>query len=125
MLEERSIDEEFKVLPRLDELSLKQLALDIMESKVFTSLSLDEGSVHLVRSIFIPLIFLDQEYLYNIQDDLGMIYENYSKAGSWTINGFPMFVSCRFLNREDTKKVLEYLSVLEKQREEFMGDGDQ
>ena len=39
--------------------------------------------------------------------DVGVIYEHYAKAGSRGINGYPMFMSCLILHREDWKIIRE------------------
>ncbi len=39
--------------------------------------------------------------------DVGVIYEHYAKAGPRGINGYPMFMSCLILHREDWKIIRE------------------
>jgi hypothetical protein len=38
---------------------------------------------------------------------IGMVYEYFDKAGPRAINGYPMFMSCAFLNQKDTEYVWE------------------
>jgi hypothetical protein len=40
-------------------------------------------------------------------DSVGMIYENMSEAGPRSINGYPMFMSCKLLNKTDTETVIK------------------
>ena len=56
-----------------------------------------------------------EEYFKNI----GMIYEEFSKAGPRGINGYPTFVSCKIVSIEDTKKFIEMYKKYEKVREDF------
>lgn len=55
------------------------------------------------------------EYIRNI----GMIYEDYSKAGPRSMNGYPMFMSCQLVSIDDTKRFREMYGKYEKMREDF------
>lgn len=48
---------------------------------------------------------------------IGLIYEYLSQAGPMSMNGGPMFMSLRMLNREDTKKMFEYYETYKEIRE--------
>jgi hypothetical protein len=50
---------------------------------------------------------------------IGMIYEDHSKAGPTCINGYPIFMSCKIISQDDTKRFLEKYRKYEKMREEF------
>ena len=41
-------------------------------------------------------------------NSIGMVYEYLSKAGPMGLNGGPLFMSLRLLNKEDSQKVWEY-----------------
>jgi len=41
-------------------------------------------------------------------ESIGLVYEYISEAGPMCINGHPIFMSIRFLNIEDTKKMFDY-----------------
>lgn len=56
-----------------------------------------------------------EEYMNNI----GMIYEDYSKAAPRGINGYPMFFSCNIVSIDDTKRFREMYGKYEAIREEF------
>ena len=56
-----------------------------------------------------------EEYIKNI----GMLYEDYSKAGPRGVNGMPMFMSVNIASIEDTKRFKEMYGKYEKMREEF------
>ena len=49
-----------------------------------------------------------EEFLKNI----GMLYEENSKAGPRGINGFPMFMSCNIVSISDTKKLSMRLDLI-------------
>jgi len=46
-------------------------------------------------------------------EDIGMIYEYNDKSMNMSINGFPTFSSCAFLNRKDAKRFIELYSKYE------------
>jgi len=51
--------------------------------------------------------------------NIGMLYENWDKAGPRSINGFPMFMSCKIMSIECTKAFREMYMKYETMREEF------
>jgi hypothetical protein len=52
--------------------------------------------------------------------DAGIIYEYISAAGPRSINGYPMFTSCRKLNKEDTQTMIKYYNELLEQKKKFL-----
>lgn len=51
--------------------------------------------------------------------NIGMLYEEWSKAGPMGINGFPMFMSLRIVSIEDTKRFRVMYGEYQKMREDF------
>jgi hypothetical protein len=123
---------------------LKQITKDLYDNKIFTTLHLEQaGNIHLITSVFIPMIFIgtiqwenpesrltkltkillsDEIEEYNKRYDefihnIGMIYEYYDKSSPTNINGFPTFFSCHYLNISDTQKLLDYYGTYSKMRE--------
>ena len=82
---------------------LRQLALDIADGVVFTDRHIND--ISLLGSVFMPLLFIED---FDKMDDVGMIYERMSKANHMSINSYPIFMSFKTINKEDTKKVMEY-----------------
>lgn len=102
-------------LPNREDAGIKQLALDYVENKIFTSANTDPNVVGMV---FMPILFgatkgLDPE-------DIGLIFSYMKDAGPRSINGYPMFMSCGFLNQHDNKLFWEYVDVLNAQRKSFL-----
>lgn len=52
-------------------------------------------------------------------NEIGMLYEDNSKAGPRSINGYPMFFSCKILSKADAKRFMEMYNKYVKMREEF------
>lgn len=99
---------------------IKQLALDVMADKVFTSLHIREGEMaRMLPSIFMPLIFLEgseggAEFLERLKSgEITLIYEYLSKAGPRAINGYPSFLSMCCLNRADHEALSNMLKKLQ------------
>jgi len=55
-------------------------------------------------------------------NNIGMCYEFMSKAGPSSINGMPIFYSCKLLSKEDTKKFIDMYNKYVKMREDFEKD---
>jgi len=92
--------------------------MDIVENAVFTDRHLHENDVNVVRLVFMPIMFGALEDV-NI-DELGMVYEYYSKSFSRSINGYPMFFSFGMLNKEDAEITWRFVQEIEIQRQEFL-----
>ena len=127
---------------------LKELVRDVYDCKVFTSLQCDGnliGSIFmpvmfLGASPSFPsqsdniklnrknkLKHIDDVLQYDREkperdaylENIGMLYEDYSKAGPMAINGYPMFMSCKILSIEDTKRFREMYKTYQDMRENF------
>ena len=88
---------------------LKQIAKDIVNGQIFTSMQVSQESI---PSVFMVLSFLDEESVKKLSKDLGMIYEYYSKALPRGINGNPCFASACTLNKKETTKVITYVKKI-------------
>ena len=103
----------------MTEQELRQLALDMVEGKVFGTWDLPEDHQHLIGNIWMVLILGGADIL---TDDVAHVYEYLDKAGPRSVNGYPIFWSCRVLTKEDAKKLSPLIDKLEKQREAFLGE---
>jgi len=93
---------------------LKQIAKDAWAGKIFTSNSIPEHDVHLIPSIFMPLMFMeDHESL----KDAAYIYAYLDKAGQRCINGYPIFMEFEIMTKDNASKVLEYYNKIKEAME--------
>lgn len=98
---------------------VKQVVMDSVEGKVFTSMHVRECDISMIPFIFVPISlgafarWSDAEV-----DNLGLIYQYLSKAGPRSINGYPMFFDCELLSMADAERFM----ILSKQYSE-MRDG--
>lgn len=93
---------------------IKKLAIDILGGGVFTSWMIRKGDEHLVTSIFMPLIFLDDiQRKAMLRDGVVHFYQSYSAAGPLAINGYPIFDSFYSLDREDVERIAKKMKQIE------------
>lgn len=72
-----------------------------------------------LRLIFLPLALADQATLDRIKKaDAAVFFEELSKAGPRSVNGYPMFMSMAYLDSKEAKKVLVMIQKMEKVLEE-------
>ena len=120
---------------------LKEIAKDMYHNVIFSNMHIRPNDSHLTMSIFMTFAMigpgmhsdgeresaidgvLEEEFYNKWLENIGMIYEYMEKASPRGINGYPMFMSVNYLDKEDTKKVLEYYDkykeLQEKLEEEF------
>ena len=132
---------------KMTEQELNKLVRDVYDCKIYTSLhNPDQASSCFMISMFLgmepiepslssnnqvnrrnKLKYIDEKLQYEKETpereeylkNIGMLYEEYSKAGPMSMNGLPMFLSCKIVSVEDTKRFIEKYQRYEKMREEF------
>lgn len=101
-------------VPITDEL-VKEIAVKYQSGDIFGSWQIAEHDMHLVSSIFMPLVFIDEitrkEFL---RDGRLYYYSEMKEAGPRSINGYPMFMSLSSLNLDDVKRVLAKAEAIQK-----------
>ncbi len=95
-------------LKDLSKEAVNQLALDLVDDKIYTDLHVD--NFDLIPQIFMPIAL---GALANVREEdvkrIGFCYsriENRNMAPR-TINGHPIFWSVNFVNADDSKKILD------------------
>jgi hypothetical protein len=99
---------------------LKQIASDMYEGKIFSSLNLGDKLEEALPIVFMPMMFGALSERTKERADVGLIYEYISEAAPRSINGFPVFFSLKILNDEDTRKVFVYYEEYKKLKEDFI-----
>ena len=97
---------------RTDE-QLKDIAMDILNEKIFTSRHLSHDS-SLIPMVFLPLALMKEEQIEGFKN-VKTIFEYYNKASSRGINGYPCFMSCETLTKKEDEKVLNYYKVFKEE----------
>jgi hypothetical protein len=68
-----------------------------------------------------PLVFMEKDYIEAMKEnDIHIIYEYYSEAGPRSINGYPIFMSFRVLDRTDAAKVWDMMKKFEAKTLNFL-----
>jgi len=102
-----------------DDKDLKQLAKDLLADKLFTTCHLRKGDEKLVSSIFMPLMFIDEKQRDEMEaEKVEVLFEYISEANPRSINGYPMFMTMRTMNKEEWEKVIEYHDKMKKALDE-------
>lgn len=102
---------------------LKQIAVDLAEGHIFSNIHLGEHNKHMLQSVFMVMIFLDEKARKDMEEkDIVFVYEYISKAGPTSINGLPVFMSMRMMGKEDFHDMwIEYNKYVE-MRTNFLED---
>lgn len=96
--------------------NLRELALDIVEGKVLGSWQLHNPEKEL-SMVFMVLLFAKKE---DLPSDIGAIYEYIDRASKQSINGMPIFYSCRFLTTQQYKDVCDYVKEAREHKKSFL-----
>jgi hypothetical protein len=91
-----------KDVDRIDADEIKKVAKGLVDGRIFTALDCPPDMIGMV---FMPL-GLGGLGDYDI-DQIGCVYEWLDKAGERGINGFPMFMSCKVIHKDDWDAVLD------------------
>ena len=90
-------------LPSRSDDEIRALAVDVIEGKVFGSWMVPHEDSDLLGSIFMVLNFLDLDG----REDIGHVYEYLGEAGGRGVNGYPSFMSIRYLNKEECRRLAD------------------
>jgi hypothetical protein len=88
-------------IERLTEDDIKDLVRGLVAGRFFVGSELNDDS-HMIDMVFLPLLFMDVDW-----ENVGNIIEDISKASSSAINGYPIFMSCRIIHKDDWAVVVE------------------
>ena len=113
MSEQKHTDEELKILAR-----------DIYMGKVFTDrdFASKADATNLMTSVFMPLLFMGTEAFDKLRaNPPSLIYEYYDQAGPRSINGYPFFVSCHMIWKEDFDRMMVFLKAFTEAEKAIIG----
>ena len=88
-------------LPRMTQEEIDDLARRVVVNEVFLTNTADA-----YRFAFPMLMIFGGDKIAEFADDVGAMWEELSKAGPRSINGYPFFTSGHFVHREDFPLVL-------------------
>jgi len=98
---------------------LKQLAMDIIDGKVFLSSMVNPQE--LIPQVFMALMFLNKEQVEKWNENRAFfLYEYYSQASPANINGYPVFTSFNALSEDETLSLNVFMKEYKMKKEEFL-----
>jgi len=89
---------ELFVPSRMKQSELRQFILDYCDGKIYTDRDIPKEQI---MHVFMILLFAEVETW--DRGSIGVIWEYSSRAGPMAINGYPTFMSCRIMHKEDWK----------------------
>jgi hypothetical protein len=96
------------------EQELRQLTLDLKANKIFASTQIPPEDSSLLGSIFLILSLMDeQQHADFVAKKPAFVYEYYTEAGSHGVNGYPSFLSMRFVTEDELPLIKQYWDELE------------
>ena len=104
--------------------ALKTIAMDIVDSKIFTSWMVPEdGPGNVMGMVFMPALFMEVEDREGMIDEgIVKFYEYYDKAAPRSINGLPMFWSMQTLTQVECDILSPLIKRLILQKKEWLSD---
>lgn len=98
---------------------LRKIAMDIGEGRIFSDRHLRSSND--IKSVFMVLNLMDKDTLEKfLKDEPAFIYEYLDKASERMCNGMPSFLSLQYLNKVETKRMLELFNEYKKTKESFL-----
>lgn len=81
---------------------LVQVARDYINQKIFSDRHIGPNDQNLAMNIFLPFALMEKKDADRLHKrGVAMIYEYLDKAGSRSINGYPMFMSFRLIYKDE------------------------
>lgn len=97
----------------MTEQELRQLAVDIKGGSVFTSNHIPPEDTMMLGSIFMPLFFMTEEQNKDFMDKKpALLYEYMREAGPRSVNGYPIFMSMKFVTEDELPLLNGYYKEL-------------
>jgi hypothetical protein len=93
---------------------LKRFVMDYCDGNIFTSMQVHEPEQ--VSMVFMVLIFMEKD---QIPPDAAFVWEHMSKQAPRSINGYPTFFSCYFMDKADAERVIPAIDEELKRRKEI------
>lgn len=106
-------------LPDYPEAEVKQIAVDLFHGKIYCDRHLHSPD-DMPRVFMIVGLGAFADHPKSYIESIGLVYEYLDKAMPRGINGQPMFMSLKLLNRSDTNKMFEIYNKLKTAEEEAL-----
>lgn len=105
-------------LPHMSDADLKKFVLDFLGNAIFTDKHIaPHDQMSMLPMVFMPIALgaLAKTEASSLEQ-IGCIWEFMSAAGPTAINGYPIFVSCRLMHKDDWVRAKEAIMREEERR---------
>jgi len=101
---------------------LKAIAVGIADGNIFCSMQIPPGEQqHMLHSVFMVLAFMSKEDLERLlAENVSVFFEDMSKAGPMSVNGYPCFFSCQTLTKTEWELVVPMIKKYDEMKKEFL-----
>lgn len=110
---------EWKYEPKSPE-ELKDIVVGIAEGRIFTNEHIKAEDKEVLSDVFLSIGMMGSPAFRDAmrREEIDMFYASRDAAGPWTVNEYPVFLSCGFLNKDEVAYVRQALQTLFKETEE-------
>lgn len=124
--ETRSIEAQIaSIRAPMPDKKLRELALDIVEQRVFGTWNIPPNAGHIVKMVFMPLALSRQKDL-DVFREAGVFhfyeYVESRNMAPRSINGYPIFWSMRLLGKENWDRLVPLIKKLQSRREDWINE---
>jgi hypothetical protein len=96
------------------EQELRQLALDLKANKIFTSTQIPPEDGDMLGVVFLILSLMNEEqHKEFVAKKPAFVYEYYTEAGERGVNGYPSFMSMRFVTEDELPLLKRFFGELD------------
>jgi hypothetical protein len=108
----------------LSEIELKKIAMDVVNGRIFCSLSIPQHDASVLPLVFMPLALAGSDYgKWCVDNQIHVLYEYMDKRLKMGINGYPIFAGMRLLNKSDAERMVAFTQLYAKANDEFLKGG--
>jgi hypothetical protein len=105
----------------LSDFELKKIAMDIVNGRIFCSLSIPEHDADVLPLVFMPLALTGPEYgKWCVDNQIHVLYEYMGKRLKMGVNGYPIFPSMRVLSRGDAERMAAFMRLYTEASAQFL-----
>ncbi len=101
-------------VPRMSDEDLRAFVVAFCDGRIFSTAHM--RNLEDAYLVFMPLFFGAGDFSRSWIESIGVVYEYMDKAGPRSINGMPIFFSCRFVHRDDWERARQAIIKEEARR---------
>lgn len=101
---------------------LKAIAVGIADGNIFCSMQISPGEQkNMLHSVFMVLSLMSKEDFDKLaEENVSVFFEDMSKAGPISVNGYPCFFSCQNLTKTEWESIVPMIKKYDEMKKEFL-----